>query len=661
MKRVRGSRSGAAIYLFILCVLVGVLYLQGLPGEFLFDDYQNIVANDALQSVNQGGEQWLVAAFSSSAGMLYRPLSMLSFALTYSVAGLDPGAFKAVNVAIHLSCALLIFALVRRLAPWLMAATTQVDQGGRKAWGIALLTTALWALHPLHVSGVLYAVQRMNQLAALFTLLGLLCYVEGRLRLLREGRGLFTALGGLGVFGLLAVLSKENGALILAYALVIEVMAFRFGAPKPAQRRTLQAWFVLTLGVPVAAFGLFLLLDPDWLTRGYAVRDFGAPERLLTQARVLFHYLFWLLLPWPPWLGLYHDDLAVSRGLLAPPTTLLAIAGWVLVLGTAWRLRRRVPLFGFAVLWFLAGHAMESTLIPLEMVFEHRNYLPSLGVLFALAAGAWQLASRYLAPAASIGLGAAALLVLAVALGQRTHTWGDTYRLALTQAEHHPKSPRSLYEAGLRRHASSIPADRQRAIADFVAAMELDPYYVHPVASLILVQHAEAAPPDPLFNELLHRVRHAPMLQPGSVSMLFERAADARLALEPEQYRQLFEAAMDNPSVKPTMRASFLNAYGRYQLLVLGDAQSAVSLTLAAAETDPRNPLFQLNLAKLALALEQPQVADHHLQRARELDVSGVYRTQIMRIADEIRAAATPGLVSKPDLKANASLESEAP
>src|SRR6185369_10537583 len=97
---------------------------------------------------------------------------------------------------------------------------------------IALVAAGLWLLHPLNVSGVVYIVQRMNELAVFFTLAGLLAYVDGRVRLLQGEPALGRATLGLCAFGLLAVLSKENGALISAYALVIEAVCFRFDAPQ---------------------------------------------------------------------------------------------------------------------------------------------------------------------------------------------------------------------------------------------------------------------------------------------------------------------------------------------------------------------------------------------------------------------------------------------
>ncbi|MCZ7654258.1 MAG: hypothetical protein M5R42_08160 [Rhodocyclaceae bacterium] len=125
----------------------------------------------------------------------------------------------------------------------------------------------------------------------------------------------------------------------------------------------------------------------QWLWAGYALRDFSAVERMLTEGRVLWFYLGLILFPRLEALGLYHDDIAVSTGLIAPWTTLLALVGLFGLIWLAWRLRLRMPLTAFGLAWFLIGHGLESTFLPLEIAHEHRNYVPLFGILLAGADG----------------------------------------------------------------------------------------------------------------------------------------------------------------------------------------------------------------------------------------------------------------------------------
>ncbi len=234
--------------LFLACVAV---YLRGLFGGFVFDDYGSIVDNPSLRNLDGSSLHWLALALSSNAGILRRPLSMLSFGVDFSLFGLSPLAFKLTNLALHLFNGALLYALAKRLVPRLIEPTDAQGQPVA-ATAFALVATAFWLLHPLNVSNVVYIVQRMNLLATLFMLAGLLCYAEGRERVLRGERGLFMSIAGILAFGLLAVFSKENGALITAYAFVIEAICYRFAAPSLRQRRTIQVFFWATLALPVA-------------------------------------------------------------------------------------------------------------------------------------------------------------------------------------------------------------------------------------------------------------------------------------------------------------------------------------------------------------------------------------------------------------------------
>ena len=158
-----------------------------------------------------------------------------------------------------------------------------------------------------------------------------------------------------------------------------------------------------------------VLVNPELFLGGYEGRDFDLLQRLLTQARVLFLYLGLLLIPDIRRFGLYHDDLVTSTGLFDPSSTFLAVVAWaVIVVFILWGARRRAP-WAFASAWFLVGHGMESTIVPLEQMHEHRNYVPSVGIWIAAAyyAGvAWDRAGRL----RTLVLSASVIWLLALAL-----------------------------------------------------------------------------------------------------------------------------------------------------------------------------------------------------------------------------------------------------
>ncbi|MCB1675682.1 MAG: hypothetical protein KDI01_05300 [Halioglobus sp.] len=448
----------------LLLALVFVAYSPGFDGPLLFDDYSALRANPLLQIDGTVFDEWRTAALSSRSGPLRRPVAMFSFALnTVAAGGVSVFWIKLVNTLIHLATGALLYLLALPLF-------ARLDPGAdaNKVRWLALLTAAIWLLHPLHVSTVLYAVQRMAQLAALFTVLGLLVYVRYRQRWARCGASLPEVLAAALWLLLLtagAAYSKENGALLPGLILVVEVCFFR-GAWAGRQVAALQRAGAALLALSGLALLLCMVAAPDFLSDRFHGREFTLHERVLTQARILWHYLWWLVLPDISAMGFQHDDIELSRGLLQPVSTLAAVVAWGAALAVAIALRRRYPLLLFALLFYLMGHSMESSVLPLELVYEHRNYLPSMGLCMLLA-------SLLLAPLWRDGprryrgwlLAAGVPLLLSVLLLIRVDTWSDGLRLAGVNASNHPDSSRSSYfyaNALLQRYRDSADAGLSR-------------------------------------------------------------------------------------------------------------------------------------------------------------------------------------------------------
>ena len=623
------------ITLLMLCVLV---YLAGLGGGFLFDDFHHIVNNPLLHAIGTSAQSWLAIAMSSEAGILRRPVSMLSFGLNVSLFGMSPFAFKVVNLFIHLVNGALIYAIGRRIADRL---TNRGNVGVVAPHTLALLAAGLWLLHPLNVSGVVYIVQRMNELCALFTLAGLLCYVDGRVRMLRGGPGLVQAIAGLCICGVLAVLSKENGALILAYALVVEALCFRFEAPVQ-QQRLIKAFFWLGVALPPALFAGFLVMHPHWLSGGYDVRDFSLYERVLSEARILCDYLLWIFVPLPAWMGIYHDDIATSTGIFNPISTLFALVFLIALVATAWKLRWRSPGFVFGVAWFLAGHAMESTILPLELVFEHRNYLPMAGLLLGIVCTVAPWLTFRLSERAVVIIGVTLVLTCGGLTAVRAGSWGDPLALALTGARNHPDSSRSQYEAG-RAIVVAGAMKGERARAD----LEAEPYYIRsamldknqiaPATELMLIQASRGPVTQSSVDALATRLQRTPTYTQANPFMdMLVAASEKKLSLTAANFSTLVEAALDNPHFPPKVRAMIMNNFGAYQFNIAHDPQGAVSWTLAAAAEDPNNPYFQINLAQIALAVKQPGKAKEYLDAAKQLNKLGIYDQEIDALQQQI-------------------------
>lgn len=400
-----------------------------LAGPFLFDDFPNLAnlallgGKPTLQSLAQ-----LAAQYGVQPG---RPLSMLSFAINDAAWPSDPWAFKYTNLMLHLLVGVTVFGFARALA------ASRMPQ--RTADHVALLSMGAWLLHPMQLATSMLVVQRMTQLEALFAFAALWGYVA----LLRRGRA-FASLVALGSGTLLATLCKETGALVPLLALVGNATVLRpvLEAQRTPARRLLR-WGV---AIPVALLAASIVWQ--WPAPGrFEFRGFTLADRLLTECRVLCDYVFRIFVPSLGGDGIYHDDFVVSRNLLHPVSTLPAVLLVVGAVGSACALRKKKPVLAFSILWFFAGHLLESSVFPLELYFEHRNYLPMVGLLFGVST--WVVS----APGAvrNIALSAAVLwIVLAAGLTSvQAPVWGNAGRLATVWALEHPDSPRAIQQRAL--------------------------------------------------------------------------------------------------------------------------------------------------------------------------------------------------------------------
>jgi hypothetical protein len=236
----------------------------------------------------------------------------------------------------------------------------------------------------------------------------------------------------------LAVLSKENGALLPLFVLVLEV--FLLSVVAPVQDPHFKRWLWMFLLPPILlVVGYFVYKWPVMMS-GYSFREFTLAERLMTESRILWEYLGHVLIPTRSGIGMYHDDYVISKSIFEL-NVLLAIAGGLALLFFAWLIRKRYPVVLFALLWFWAAHVIESTFIPLELYFEHRNYLAAFGPILALCTVLWTLPPKLTRIARSLLLLLIALNLFV--LSQVTHLWGQPLLAATIAVEEHPQSLRA--------------------------------------------------------------------------------------------------------------------------------------------------------------------------------------------------------------------------
>jgi protein O-mannosyl-transferase len=459
----------AAAALLLALLVLG--YWPALGGSFLFDDVSAIVDNPAIRSLDG-----TLAALLGRTGGLERPLSALTFAADYRRAGLDPRAFHATSLAVHLAAVALAFLFVR---------LTLRRAGSPAPDGLALAVAGLWGLHPLLSQAVSYVVQRAEALASLLYL-GALLLLLAAYRRGRTGAGAALYAGGAATFAL--ALQAKLIALSLPAALLLHLASFEVEPPGTPPRRRWASR--LTAAAPLlavsAAAGLAALRGLRGRADvGFDVARFTPGEYALTQLRVVLRYLSLVL--WPAGQNLDYD-IAPSRSLLDPGGTLAAalalaalagVAAWLYVdsrrPGRGDGAARVERLAAFGLGWFLLLLSPTSSFVPVaDLAFEHRAYLASLGIILAVAAGAALLLARAAegpgARRAGAALALAAWGLLAVLLHQRNQVWTSPVALWADVVAKSPGKARAHFNYG---HALSVAGQEQAAIVQYHLASNL--------------------------------------------------------------------------------------------------------------------------------------------------------------------------------------------
>lgn len=366
----------------VLLALVALVYVNSLDATWIFDDLPNIVNNPRL---HLSSLDWtsMSGTFIGTRDYINRPLAYLSFGLNHYLHGLDVFGYHLVNVIIHALTALTLYLLILRLLRLPILEDRYADHAG----AIAFLAALLWATSPIQVTAVTVIVQRMASMAALFFILSMLCYLIGRAATDRPRQVFWIGLCVLS--GLLSLASKENAAMLPLVIYLLEMLLIR-GIDRAALKRQLK---LAAIPLAVLAVITLLIIDPAKIFAGYDQRPFTPLERLLTEPRILLFYLSQMLYPDPDRFTLIHD-FSLSTSLWSPWTTLPAILFWMAWIGVGLALAVKRPLIAFALLFFPINHLIESSILPLELVYEHRNYLPSMTLYLLAAMGILTLARR---------------------------------------------------------------------------------------------------------------------------------------------------------------------------------------------------------------------------------------------------------------------------
>jgi protein O-mannosyl-transferase len=643
------ARTGWLAFGVALCFTIFV-YSPGLSGGWLFDDYPNIVDNPGVQPQHANLASLVRAVLSSPASDFKRPIASLSFALNYLAAGLDPFWMKLTNLVIHLINGLLVFLLSRIL----LSQVKPYAESTRRDIAAALIA-ASWLLLPINLTAVLYVVQRMESMANVFVLIGLIGYVAGRLRMLQSATAIASSksissfsttlpsstsgaficcLLSISLATTIGVFAKETAAMLPLYALLIEWALFGFRAADKKPDTRIITLFLVVLVLPLI-IGSAFILPGQIKPAAWETRDFTLSTRLLSEARIVVDYIRWTLLPTPGALSFYHDNFLASAGLLSPWSTLASLIILVCLTGFAVWLRPRLPLAALGVGLFLGCQLLTATILPLELIYEHRNYFASFGLLLAVVpplvifAQVPGVTSDTKKPVLPLFCGILLGGLLLLWTGETTFTavaWGDPMRLAENLASRAPDSPRAQYELG-RTYIIYSGYDpnspyTQLAYAPLARSAALPGSSILPEQALIFMNSRMHLPlKDAWWDSMIAKLKARPsgIQDDSSLAALVSCATDGSCQLPANRMTEAFQAALAHPSPSARLQAT----YSDYAWNVLGDKQLALQMIGGAVKATPNEPAYRITQIRMLAAQGHADEARDALTELRRLNIGG--------------------------------------
>ena len=581
---------------YALILLAGLIaYSNSLRGPFVFDDRGTILDNQTIEQI--GPDVFRPPHETSVAG---RPIANLSFALSYAWGGRDVFAYHAINLAIHLACGLLIFAIIRRVP-------SLGEQSGRS---IGLAVALIWIVHPLNTDAVDYITERTESLMAMWYLATLYCAVrafEGQ----RSGAWESAAI----VACALGMATKES-MVTAPVAVVLFDRVFLFASFRRAWQS--RGWLYLGLAATWVILAGLIATSPRELSAGFSAPDAAPWTYLLNQAVMITHYLRLAL--WPRDLVLYYGwplPLTVTTVLpqALPVLALLAL--------TVWAMWTR-PGVGVLGVFFFLTLSPTSSIVPIatEVGAERRMYLALIAVVTLAVLAVRRIVQANQVRAAIL---AAAVLLLTIGTMLRNHEYQSSLRLAetsferwpapgthsmvgtelagagrLAEAEQHLRAAAPAYPPARFYLATVLDAQgrRQDAIGEFTAFVATQPSQldqVYQARSFLAADLMKDGRTDAAIEQYRAIVETHPqdavtMVRLGGLLLKNGRPQDAAA---------VFRKAVD---VSPSDPAA-LNGLG-IALASSGDVEAAIPLFQRALELEPANEHTKANLDR-ALAMRR--------------------------------------------------------
>ena len=631
----------------MLLALTAMVYIPSLAGGYIFDDGYYFLDNVDVHAKTLDAASFTRAALSQAGTTQFRALGMLSFAINYYFTGVDPFGVKLTNLVIHLCNGILLFVLLKqllRLQKQVMAGNvTRREQDNPDL--LSAVVAGAWLLLPINLTAVAYVSQRLEALANIFVFCGLIWYLNARLREYVRADTKFSLPLSLFIFTALGVCTKESAVTLPFYAACVDFALTGFRNQDHRFSKPVLATYAVVLLLPLI-IGLTWIAHWDFSTV-HNFRTFTMAERLLTEPRILIDYVKWTLLPSLNELTFYHDDIAVSRSLFDPPTTALAIGTLVVALAVAIWQRKSRPLFCLGILWFFAGHILTATIVPLELVFEHRNYFASVGLLLAAASLIVveplfpKLRVRALLACGFIGLFAFTTFL-------RAEEWSHPLRLALAEASKRPNSPRAQYELGRTLILAAGKDEHSPLLAEAQSVLQKSAYRqdsgISGLQALIFLDCRMKAKVDPrLWTAMEEKLQSQPPSQTdvNALEFLYHAQLRGDCPVEKQELLNAFTAALS----KSNGDLNLTSAYAEFALSELGDVALAERMFTDVVERRPTVPVYRENLVRFLAVTGQFDRAQAELDALKKLNYYDSLDREIDELAHVIenaRAAQKP-------------------
>lgn len=460
IKDLYSKKTTISVLLFLTSLLLVYLnyhFAEGL--RWSFDDYINLKQLEFASNK----ESALDFIFNGIAGPTGRPISLITFIANYADWPNNPWGFIKISIIIHSINSALVFIITLRLFDLLPTLK-------KHKWFGACVTGAIWAALPIHASGILMAVQRMTLISAFFVFLTLYLFILIRSKINKNNFINLVSINTLVATGsLLAIYSKENGIIVITLIALLEIFFFRNNSEK---NNTLwKIWLSLTL-IAVPLFLLFYLIkNYDSIQNGfYFYRGYELSSHIATQLIILWEYIRQIILPRPSVMGPFHDDhITYTWDMLK---SWLALCAWILTLSISSYLYVKKhsivnKIFLFTILFYLAAHQIESTFIPLELYFEHRNYIASFGIIFIIAISLAEIANRTNKYIISIMIASLLYLFYSFSLFQITTLWAQPMLATEMWYKYHPNSPRAVQSLSSEYSIHGFEKASQSILTDF--------------------------------------------------------------------------------------------------------------------------------------------------------------------------------------------------